>query len=145
MSVYQEPVNARRSAEDADSAAGGATVATMNEPPETVFDKEFALGRVGGDIDLLKELAELFVEDYPNGIASLHTAIEEGDAASLERHAHNLKGAASNFAAPAVLKSASALEAKGRAKQTEGADVELTNLEDALAQLRVAFGSLNEE
>jgi two-component system, sensor histidine kinase and response regulator len=79
-----------------------------------VLDRAVALDRVGGDEDLLAEVAQLFLEDYPNSLREIEEAVSRGDAKLLERAAHTLKGAASNFGANPVVDSAFALEMAGR-------------------------------
>ena len=44
-----------------------------------VLDEPAALARVGGDVDLLREIAELFQEEYVPAIEALRQAIERGD------------------------------------------------------------------
>jgi len=67
------------------------------KPP--VFDYEDFLDRIDGDVDLLKEVIEIFLEDMPGLLADLYAAIKHGDAASVERAAHTLKGATANISA----------------------------------------------
>lgn len=65
----------------------------MNDPvPESGLDRQFALSRVGGDEELLKEIALIFLEDYPNSLREIRAAIASGDASQLERAAHSLEG-----------------------------------------------------
>ena len=65
--------------------------------PEAAFDRHVALLRVGGDEELLKEIAEIFLEDYPKVLAEIQAALACGDARRLEQSAHTLKGSAGNF------------------------------------------------
>ncbi len=48
-----------------------------------IFDKESALDRVGGDLELLAELAGMFMEDCPNLVEQIEQAATEGDADAL--------------------------------------------------------------
>lgn len=106
------------------------------------FDREIALARVGGDIELLKEIAILFLEDYPKVLAELHDAVAANDAKALERSAHGLKGSVSNFGANAAVEAALQLEMMGRAKQLAEVTQVLCTLELALASLRPELESL---
>ena len=83
------------------------------------LDRELALSRVGGDVDLLKEIAILFVQDYPRVLLELHQAIACGDAQAVERTAHGLKGSVSKFGAQAAMEAARTLENLGRARELE--------------------------
>jgi HPt (histidine-containing phosphotransfer) domain-containing protein len=66
-------------------------------PP--VFDYADFLARIDGDVDLLKEVIAIFLEDTPRLLSDLYTAIERDDLVAVERAAHTLKGAAANISA----------------------------------------------
>jgi HPt (histidine-containing phosphotransfer) domain-containing protein len=108
----------------------------------TGIDREVALSRVGGDVELLKEIADLFLDDYPKLVAELREAVSAGDATRVERTAHGLKGSVSNFGAQAATNAALSLEKLGRARQLEEAAKVLQTLELALAALRPELESL---
>lgn len=101
-----------------------------------ILNRRLALERVDGDEELLREVARLFLDDYPRAVAEIHEAIASGDAKRLEREAHGLKGAAANFGAQPVVSAALELELLGRNGQTAGAEPMLAALEAALRQLR---------
>ena len=102
----------------------------------TALDREIALSRVDGDGDLLKEIAVLFLVDYPKAVRELREAIARGDAKHAERTAHGLKGSVANFGARTAVEAALAIENLARAqKLTEVAPL-LDRLEQALAALR---------
>lgn len=100
-----------------------------------VLNKATALDRVGGDEELLVEVAQLFIEDYPNSVGEIEEALRSGDAKKLERAAHSLKGAASNFGADPVVKSALALEVAGRSGNLSTAQQDYASLSAALQSL----------
>lgn len=79
-----------------------------------MLNRELALERVGGDEQLLQEVARLFLDDCPRVMTEIKTAISSGDAKRLEREAHSLKGSVSNFGADPVVKAALELEMMGR-------------------------------
>ncbi len=110
--------------------------------PGPVFDKTVALSRVGGDLELLKEIAVLFLEDYPKSLVEIRQAVEKGDAKRLERTAHGLKGSVSNFGALPAVTAALQLEAMGRDQQLAEVEQVLHTLELALATLRPELESL---
>ncbi len=56
-----------------------------------------ALGRLGGSVELLRDVASIFLEDHGQIASDLRKAIQSGDAAAAERAAHSLKGLSSNF------------------------------------------------
>ncbi len=106
------------------------------------FDLKVALERVGGDEELLKEIAELFVEDAPKLLEAIRVAIESGDGAALHRAAHSLKGSVSNFGAPEAVAAAMQLEAMGKDNHLDRASevfsvlkVEIETVSDVLARI----------
>lgn len=106
------------------------------------LDASLALSRVGGDVDLLKEVIELFLDDYPSTFEKIKTAVAGSDATALEHHAHSLKGSVSTFGANRAFEAAFELEKKGRAKDLRGAQEGVFQLEQALQALRPELQSL---
>jgi HPt (histidine-containing phosphotransfer) domain-containing protein len=104
----------------------------------TVIDRAEALERVEGDVDLLRELVGLFLEDVPARIAEIRDAIERRDAGGLRSGAHSLKGAAANLSARAVSEAAQRLEIAGR-------DQDFTHVESAYAVLITEIDRLTHE
>ena len=82
--------------------------------PGKGLDRDLALSRVGGDAELLKEIAALFIEDYPKVLAEIRAAAARGDANGVEHAAHGLKGSVANFGAQAAVEAAFQLEQMGR-------------------------------
>jgi len=116
---------------------------TLTDGAKTVLiDRELALSRVGGDAELLKEIAQLFIEDYPKAIEDIRSAASHGDAKELERTAHGLKGSVANFGATQAMEAAKALETMGRAQQMVDVDQVIRTLELALAALRPELEAL---
>lgn len=72
------------------------------------------MDRVGGDAELLKELAGLFIEEYPQLMGELQAAVAAGDADRIERTAHGLKGAVANFGAQQAVEVALQMEQLGK-------------------------------
>ncbi|HTP87040.1 MAG TPA: Hpt domain-containing protein [Bryobacteraceae bacterium] len=73
-----------------------------------------ALDRVGGDEELLRELAGLFIDDYPRQLQQIEEAIGKQDWKTAEREAHSLKGAVANFGASDASEAARAVEFAAR-------------------------------
>jgi two-component system, sensor histidine kinase and response regulator len=108
----------------------------------TGVDRELALSRVGGDVELLKEIAGLFLEDYPKLLDELLAAAARGDAKTVERAAHGLKGSVSNFGARAAVDAAWMLESLGRAQKLADVEPGIRTLEQALEALRPELEAL---
>ncbi len=101
-----------------------------------------ALDRLGGDEQLLCEVAQLFLEECPELVAQVRTAVVSGDADALQQAAHTLKGSVSNFGAAAASEAALALELMGRNGELNQAQTGLAALERALAHIEPALAEL---
>ena len=106
------------------------------QSPQSVLDREAALSRVGGDGELLHEIAQIFLEDYPRSLAELREAARLGDARGVERTAHGLKGSAANFGARPVVDAAFALEKMGHEQDLADFSAVLGTLEQALSKFK---------
>jgi HPt (histidine-containing phosphotransfer) domain-containing protein len=110
--------------------------------PETSLDRQLALSRVGGDLELLREIAVLFLDECPRALLDIHQALAGEDAAKLENAAHSLKGSVGNFGASAAVAAAFRLEQMGRAQQLVEAPEALRALEQALSVVCVELAAL---
>lgn len=109
---------------------------------EQVMDRALALARVGGDLELLKEIAALFLDEYPLALDDMRKALAAGDAKLLDRAAHGLKGSVANFCARSAEDAAFQLEQMGRTQKLDRAPQTLAALEQALASLQAELASL---
>jgi PAS domain S-box-containing protein len=101
-----------------------------------IADREQALARVGGDRDLLRELAGLFLDDLPNQLAALREAVKTCDRAVMQRTAHTLKGAVGTFGARPAFEAALRLETMARNGDLTQADEACAALDGSLVRLR---------
>jgi two-component system, sensor histidine kinase and response regulator len=94
------------------------------EDGEEKFARAALLARVDGNVELLRELVAIFVEDCPKWMTDIRAAIKRGDALGLRYSAHQLRGSVSNFGTPAAYQSACQLEqAAGAGDLTWAADI----------------------
>lgn len=101
-----------------------------------VFDPFQMLQHIGGDQDLLVQLVDLFLERQADIMMSqIRQALSLGDAATVERAAHTLKGTAGNLCAPAVALAAGRLEAVGRLGTLHAAPAVYAHLEMEMLRL----------
>ena len=121
------------------------TVSENEDMSGSIVDKEELYGRLGDDSELLQELVEMFLEDYPPLLDKLKSAINNGDFESIERTAHTLKGSISNFAAHDAVKAAYEVESAGRSKGLTAAQSNLPLLEDQLDKLHAALSKIAKE
>ena len=106
------------------------------------FDRAHLLSRVEGDASFLQELVAAFEESQKECVEGLRTAVGEGRAGMLEKHAHSLKGAVQNFASGRIVALAYSLELMGRNGACAGAAEALAELELELAGLRAYLRAL---
>lgn len=101
-----------------------------------------ALDRLGGDRELLEEVAQLFLDTSPDLFAEIGHAVQARDARALERTAHTLKGSVGNFGADAAFHAAFQLEKMGRSGNLTGVDEAYQALEAEMERLRPALAIL---
>jgi two-component system, sensor histidine kinase and response regulator len=109
-----------------------APISPADEPP---IDLTSALRAVDGDEALLREVIEVFRQDYPVRIEELRSAIAHGAAQSMERPAHSLKGALGIFGRTVAYELAHELETLGRAGHVAAAPAVLRMLEQELVRI----------
>jgi HPt (histidine-containing phosphotransfer) domain-containing protein len=94
-----------------------------------------ALDHIGGDRELLVEVAGLFLENSPRLMVQIKEAVEAGNSYKLEQAAHALKGSASNFAAESTVEAALRLETMGRSLELAGVREAYRVLESEMGRL----------
>ena len=117
----------------------------MTDLTQSCFDRTQALGRVGGDLELLKEIAQLFLDESASMLDAIEKAIASNDARALERAAHTLKGCVANFDTGVCFDAAMALETAGRDRQLEEASRLYSALTSVLDRLRPELTELAQE
>jgi two-component system, sensor histidine kinase and response regulator len=101
-----------------------------------------------GELGLIQEMCQLFIEDMPPRILAMEAAIKAGQGEEMGDVAHAVKGAAGTMGAPRVRNVALALETLGRTgKGSEPAEtllerlkVEYDSARDALQSFVVSKG-----
>ncbi len=84
---------------------------------------------------LLARVREAFHQQTPRLLASMHAALDAGDAAALARDAHTMKGALSNFGPGHALEASRAVEAAARAGDLARAAAQLAALEVSVKEV----------
>jgi HPt (histidine-containing phosphotransfer) domain-containing protein len=100
-----------------------------------MLDRVAALEGAGGDLQLLQEIALLFLEEYPKLLAEIRQAAKSGNARLLERAAHSLKGSVATFGARLVCDTAYEIERLARQGDVASAACSLEKLQWALDRL----------
>jgi two-component system, sensor histidine kinase and response regulator len=119
------------------------------EPPEETLDTEetldndLAMASVGGDRELLREIAALFIDDCERLINEVQDAVDRRDAARLRQSAHRLKGSIGHFGAPAVMTQARRLEQMGQSGDLNHCEGALACLLRELERVRPEIAKLS--
>lgn len=106
------------------------------------LDPVAALARVGGDVRLLAEVVDMFLQDSAGWLANLAGAFQSGDAAGVQYTAHLLRGSAATFGARAVCRAGRAVEELARAGDLGAAAAACDELRACLLRLRPALLAL---
>jgi two-component system, sensor histidine kinase and response regulator len=112
---------------------------------ERRLNLDVALSHVDGDMQLLAELAALFLQDYPRLMDEIRGSISTADSATLERAAHTLKGRLAFFGIQKAREQALSLELLGRAQTLTNAGAALAEVEAEMEKILPEFESLARE
>jgi HPt (histidine-containing phosphotransfer) domain-containing protein len=97
------------------------------------------IARLGGDGELARQMACVFLGQIDRLLDAVRAAIAAGDADALRRAAHAVKGAAANFDAAPTVAAAAALEQLGRTGDVSQAHALLAILEPEVVRLVAAL------
>lgn len=99
------------------------------------------LGRRTGK-DILGEVVGLYLDRKPTQLELLREALARGDAQTVERTAHSLKGSSANLGALRLARLASDLETLGRQGELGGGQTRLEALETEIDQVEKRLRSI---
>lgn len=112
------------------------------DPP---FDRAAVLAHLDGDEDLMREVAELFLETCPQMMADTQAALATGDWDTVARAAHTLKGSLGNFGAEAAYDASLKLEKAAKQSDREIAQQAWTRLVRETARVSTALEQMAAE
>ena len=121
------------------------SLAIYEDDTSITFDKESLLNVFEHDWSFLKEVVDIFVNDYPRMLNAIREAIKTKDADSLKRNAHTLKGMSRNFQMEEAIKTALNLEEMGDKKEFDGAKEACEALAGELAKLEKCLMDMRED
>ena len=106
------------------------------------LDREKTLKKLNGDLDLLEELIELFINDLTTKINGIQKAVSGGNWDEVARLAHSLKGSSGAIGAEFCRDRAVCLEQVARLRNEKETQRLLRDLEEELAALKEQFPNL---
>jgi signal transduction histidine kinase/CheY-like chemotaxis protein len=107
------------------------------------LDFKQMLERLGGEETLLHEVIDIFVDQAPKHLEALRRAIAQGDAESLERTGHSMKGELGYLGIAEVTHKARELEELGRTHNLEQAARVFASLEPEINDIVAAMRNAN--
>jgi CheY-like chemotaxis protein len=110
--------------------------------PQAPLDVASLRERLQDDVQILGDIAQIFLDDAPNQINEIRAAIAANDAGGVERAAHALKGAALALCATPLAETARRLEFQGRSAELADASRNFETLEAEWARLEPELKSL---
>lgn len=106
------------------------------------LDKLLILDRLGNDEEIFAMMIDMYLQDVDNNCATLASALASGDAKTLQREAHTVKGLLATFADEPGTELAFALEQQIKLKGVDGIEPQIAVLQ---ARIREVGGVLQAE
>lgn len=102
---------------------------------DSIFDKADFLDRVEGDLELARQIGEMFLDDAHETMGLIRDRIRENDPDGIMRAAHSLKGASANLSALRLSSISAELEQAAKEKELSRAAEIFDLLETEAANL----------
>jgi CheY-like chemotaxis protein/HPt (histidine-containing phosphotransfer) domain-containing protein len=153
MDAYvTKPLRTDELLETLDRLVPGPATATAKHVPEpaprqaqaAAIDEERLIRTADGDLDLVREIGRVFLDEHAEHLRRIEAAIAAGGASELERAAHTVKGMLQTLAADDAAGAAQRLEKMGRALDLRGADQVLAELRGEVTRMLPILGRLSQ-
>lgn len=108
-----------------------------------VLDQSRLLDQFSDEPDIIDELRDLFLDDFPLQLAKIRAGLDANDANQVARAAHSLKGASGTFGAERVYQVSLSMEQLARDGKLEGVTMGYDLLKDELNKVVGAIQELN--
>jgi CheY-like chemotaxis protein len=118
------------------NAEAGQNIVPIAAHAGNPIDIEKAIEEFEGDKQFLSEVIEGFIMEVSEQIGTIRKALSCGDAETVRKEAHAIKGGAGNITAKALSRVAFELEIKGKSRELNGAGEIVDNLEREFETLR---------
>jgi len=103
------------------------------------LDKASILERLGGDEEIFSMMLDMYTDDVDSNCANLARALASGDAVTLQREVHTVKGLLATFSDDAGAAEAFAVEQKAKAGQVAGLEEAVQALQARLREVAVVL------
>jgi len=105
-----------------------------------IFDRSVALHHTGDDDEILEQILRMFLEQGPERMALVESALARSQAKDLEREAHGLKGTAATLGMEELRQAAYAVERLGAEGRLEEAAAGVARMRAAMDAALAAVG-----
>ncbi len=122
-----------------DGAARSQAAPVQSAADASLVQWDQSLDAVGGDRELLEELAAAFLQETPELLAGIEQAVAAGDCSEVQRQAHSLKGSLRFFGADAASETALCVEDLGRRGELTAARDMLPVLNEVVNRVQAAI------
>jgi HPt (histidine-containing phosphotransfer) domain-containing protein len=112
---------------------------------DEIIDIQDLRTRMEDDMDLLRELSEVFLSDYSKLLGNITDAVMKNDSVMLARSAHTIKGAVANFSARRAYAAALALENMGKTGDMGTVEETLGTLKETVEEFRTSLLAIIEK
>jgi CheY-like chemotaxis protein len=119
----------------------GSKAEKIPEAGLSAFNRAESLHRVGGSVEILKELVALFSDECPKQMDRIEQAYREGDMLGLSRAAHALKSSVAIFASQRAHAAALRIEVMGREGDASDFPEAWEKLQQEVERLKEALAS----
>jgi HPt (histidine-containing phosphotransfer) domain-containing protein len=100
------------------------------------IDMDSVLERVGGDESFLRELLDIYVEDFIEKYPQLEQAISKGDFNNIKEIGHSLKGSSGNLSLTGLHETAYGIELSGKENDIEQAKLYFIRLKEEFKKFK---------
>ena len=108
-------------------------------PDVMIYDRRSALGRMGDDEGLFRDMVRFFLSDFPELLDQLRHGLLDDDASAVERSSHSLRGLTANCGSGPASEAADRVETIGRERRLADAPEAVEHLVGELHRLRDAL------
>jgi HPt (histidine-containing phosphotransfer) domain-containing protein len=100
------------------------------------IDMDSVLERVGGDESFLRELFDIYVEDFIEKYPQLEQAISKGDFNNIKEIGHSLKGSSGNLSLTGLHETAYGIELSGKENDIDQAKLYFIRLKEEFKKFK---------
>ena len=118
------------------------SISDCGRQPPVSLDRDALMTRLGGDMEAVKMLAEIFCEESPRQLEEIRTALAAGDGGQLKKAAHSFKGTAANLGGVGAATIAREIEVDAETGNFTAAGESLVRLEREMTALISELESL---